>query len=159
MIQKWLTMKFFFFFSFLLLWLCLKLQMTVENGYWCLILNLLLLFCLYCAWGWALALYVAHHDGKALAGPPPCFCFCCFRQSDVLLQPWYPDGHQQQLWLDAQRWVSRLAPWPAGVHTLNAVIHYNWRQYSPITDSRCHHLLRWELASSPLALPNQKALH
>lgn len=35
-----------------------------------------LLFCIYS--GWALALYVAHHDGKVLVWPPTplCFCFC-----------------------------------------------------------------------------------
>lgn len=32
-------------------------------------LVVLLLLCL----SWALALYVAHHDGKALAGPPSLF--------------------------------------------------------------------------------------
>lgn len=28
--------------------------------------------------GWAVALYVAHHDGKALAGPPPVFASAAF---------------------------------------------------------------------------------
>lgn len=70
----------------------------------------LLLLCL----SWALALYVAHHDGKALAGPTSLFA-SAFSVSQ-LPQPRFPGEHQLQLWPSTQR-LSSLAPWPAGVHT------------------------------------------
>lgn len=54
-------------------------------------LVVLLLLCL----SWALALYVAHHDGKGLAGPPSLYA-SAFPVSQ-LLQPQIPDEHQQQL--------------------------------------------------------------
>lgn len=37
--------------------------------------------------GWALALYVAHHDGKALVWPPPVFASAASVSHDVLLHP------------------------------------------------------------------------
>lgn len=67
----------------------------------------------------ALALYVAHHDGKAQIRAPTvsasavsvsqmCFCNCSTPLGD----------YQQQLWPRAHRDLSRLPPRPAGVHTL-----------------------------------------
>lgn len=60
-------------------------------------LVVLLLLCL----SWALALYVAHHDGKALARPPSLFAFA-FSVSQ-LSQPRFSGKHQQQLCPSTQR--------------------------------------------------------
>lgn len=76
--------------------------------------------------GGAVAVYVAHYDGKAPAGPPhpPArLCFCCFCQSvrcasAALAPPSSPRRPRQQLYLTQCTEMSvQAAPRPAGVHT------------------------------------------
>lgn len=74
-----------------------------------------------------LAVYVAHHDGKAQIRAPAVsasavsvsqMCFC--NRGTPLAD------YQRQLWPRAHRDLSRLAPQPAGVHTLELINSDSW---------------------------------